>query len=293
MRSLTLLSFFILASSCGGPALDAPVDDSQIATTSSLGSVKRVLFDAAHHQVAGNANWVLDSHSPPSPATPTSETSWSGGISAWGYRLVASGRYTVSQLGAGSLSWGGGGTGDLQNVDVFVSDEPELAFSAAEQAALMRFAQAGGGLFLASDHKGAKRCTGCTEAWRVINDFLVTGAAADAFGARCDGNTVSASAVVTDARFSAGPFGKGSTLVYHSGSTVSATGSSAFVIAASGSRGLMIGSELAGGGRLVLLGDSSPIEDGTCKCSASLHDGWSEADDATLILNATAWLAKN
>ncbi len=259
-------------------------------------NTKRVLFDAAHNQVVGNADWVLDSHAPdPQPANPTSETSWSGGISAWGVALVKSGRYSVAQLPAGSaLTWGGGGPGDLKNFDVFVSDEPETNFSSAEQLALMAFARAGGGLFLASDHAGASRCSSCTEAWRVINHFLVSGAAAGSFGAQVDGNNLgTVTGTATGAPFTDGPFGHASQLSYHSGSSVSATGANAHVVVVANGKGLVVASQLDGGGRLVLLGDSSPLEDGTCQCSAHLHNGWAEAGNAALLLNATAWLAND
>ncbi len=257
-------------------------------------SVKRVLFDGAHKQVAGNADWILDTHFPsPQPATPTSETSWNGGISAWGFDLVKTGRYSVTQLSPGaSLSFGGGGEGDLQRFEVFISDEPELNFSSTEQTALMQFAHSGGGIFLASDHAGATRCSTCTQAWQVINSFLVTGAAANAFGVKCDGNDIgTVTGTATDARFTTGPFGQGTQLAYHAGSSVSATANNAFTIVSAGAHGLMVGSEIAGGGRIILLGDSSPLEDGTCQCSAKIHNGWGEVNDSTLVLNATAWLA--
>jgi hypothetical protein len=260
-----------------------------------------MLFDGAHKQVAGNADWIVDSHEPdPVPAAPTSETSWSGGISSWGYDLYASGRYVIRQLPAASaLSWGGGGAGDLRNFDVFVSDEPEADFSAAEAAALVSFAQAGGGIFLISDHSGAVRCGACVEAWRVINAFLQVGAA-DVFGVKCDGNDVGASGLTgnpTNAtrtpRFTNGPFGAAATLIYHSGSTVSviAGNTEAEMIVSSSAGGFMAASQLPSGGRLVLLGDSSPADDGSCLCSASLQNGWAEGSDRAFILNATAWLA--
>jgi hypothetical protein len=45
-------------------------------------------------------------------------------LGARGFGLFSSGRYAITQLPSGStLSWGGGGPGDLQAVDVFVSDE--------------------------------------------------------------------------------------------------------------------------------------------------------------------------
>ena len=264
----------------------------------------RVLFDGAHKQVAGNADWIVDSHAPdPQPANPTSATQWNGGISSWGFGLYSSGRYSVKQLPAGAaLNFGGGGDGDLSKFDVFISDEPGMPFSAVEQSALVQFAQGGGGIFLVSDHSGAVRCSTCTEAWKVINAFLDVGAAG-AFGVHCDGNSVGAGGLVGTvagsalaAPIGAGPFGQGHSLSYHSGSTVSLTApanAAAGVVVSSSAGGMMAISALPSGGRLVLLGDSSPTDDGTCACGAALHAGWTETDDSTIILNATAWLARD
>lgn len=285
------------------PASD-PADADSAAATQAATTVHRVLFDSAHRQVAGNAFWIVDADAPsPVPASPTSAASWSGAISAWGFGLFSSGRYAITQLPSGStLNFGAGGAGDLSAVDVFVSDEPETAFTATERAALMSFASAGKGIFLVSDHSGAKRCSACTEAWQVINGFLTTGGAT-AFGIQVDGNDVgSGSAGLTGTPvsgtltppFTAGPFGAASSLVFHDGSTVSVVAGhpNAQVIVRASSGGLMVASQLTTGGRLVVLGDSSPADDGTCTgCSAALHDGWDEASARAFILNATAWLA--
>src|SRR5262249_49501244 len=94
--------------------------------------------------------------------------------------------------------------------------------------------------------------------------------------------------------FTAGPFGAASSLVYHAGSTVSVVAGhpAAQVVVNSSSGGFLVASQLSGGGRLVVLGDSSPTDDGTCASwGASLHDGWDEASARPFILNATAWLA--
>lgn len=262
-----------------------------------------VLFDAAHKNAVGNANWVLDSQAPaPAPLHPTVETQWSGGISSWGFDLHATGRYEVRQLPVGvALSFGGGGPGDLGTFDVFVTDEPEEPFTAAEQAALLQFVQAGRGILFVADHAGAKRCTTCTEAWRVINAVLVTGSFADTLGVRLDGNTIGQSGLngtVTGsphaAHFAAGPFGTASQLSFHSGSSVSAASANAVasVVVAGGGAGMMAVSSLPSGGRVVVLGDSSPTDDGTCaSCGARLYDGWAEVSNANFILNATAWAA--
>ena len=263
----------------------------------------RVLFDTAHNNVAGNADWLVDSHGvDPVPSNPTSESQWSGGISAWAFGLHASGRYVIKQLPTQtSLNFGAGGPGDLQNFEVFISDEPELAFNEAEQSALMQFAQKGGGIFLVSDHSGAVRCSSCTQAWQVINGFLQTGAA-NAFGVKCDGNSIGSSGLIGSATsaglsapFTQGPFGHATGLSYHAGTSVSLSGAgnpNAAIVVSSSSGGMMAASTLPSGGRLVLLGDSSPTDDGTCtSCGAKLHGGWAEASDSQFILNATAWLA--
>jgi hypothetical protein len=261
-----------------------------------------VLFDAAHKNVAGNADWIVDTHYPdPQPSNPTSETSWNGGISAWGFDLYASGRYAIHQLPPGTaLTWSGGGTGDLHNYDVFITVEPEANFSALEQEALWSFVQAGRGVVLVSDHSGASRCGSCVEAWQVLNAFLVSGPGAP-LGLKLDGNDVGGSGLTGTAtasplssHFTQGPFGAASTLVYHSGSTVSttATNPAAALVVNSSSGGMMGAAEVASGGRAVVLGDSSPPDDGTCSgCGAQLYNGWGEGNDAHFILNATAWVA--
>ncbi|MDQ1739658.1 MAG: hypothetical protein QOE53_1310, partial [Pseudonocardiales bacterium] len=61
----------------------------------------RVLFDASHGETAGNADWII-STAQPDPLvqnpSPTSETSWTGAISAWGVALQKTGRYSLKTL---------------------------------------------------------------------------------------------------------------------------------------------------------------------------------------------------
>jgi hypothetical protein len=274
-------------------------------TTGSTGTPPyRVLFDSAHKQAVSNACWIIDSTSSadPVPASPTSATDWQGAISSWGFDLFSSGRYTIKQLPVGaSLTYGGGGSGDLSNFDVFISDEPELTFSSTEQAAMVTFVNAGKGVMLISDHAGANRCSSCTQAATVINDFLVSGAGTS-FGAKTDLNDIGTSGlignIVTSASlaqtFGNGPFGAGSTFSYHSGTSVSVTNSSvAQVVVDSSSGGMIVASTPSAAGRFVLIGDSSPEEDGSAAAcpSANVHNGWAEANDRAIVLNATAWLA--
>lgn len=291
------------ASSPGGDgSIGVDMTDAGSPDASTVRGPFRILFDAAHRNSVGNADWILGGRAAdPAPVHPRSESDWPGGISAWGFGLHIGRRYEVRQLPPGtSLVFGGGGSGDLLGFDAFVSDEPEAPFTTAEQTALMRFVEAGGGLFFVADHAGAERCSACTEAWRVINGFLVTGAAAGVFGIRCDGNTIgrsgltgSPSDALMTSHFTSGHFGTAARLSFHSGTSVSLSGTSALatVVVTSSAGGLMVSSSLPSGGRVVLLGDSSPTDDGTCTgCGARLYDGWGEVDNANFILNATAWL---
>ena len=77
----------------------------------------KVLFDNTKAETAGNADWVI-STSQPDPlsqnANPSSETSWTGAISAWGVALQQTGRYSLKTLPSGSsITYGGSGAQDL------------------------------------------------------------------------------------------------------------------------------------------------------------------------------------
>jgi hypothetical protein len=250
------------------------------------------LFDGAHKQVEGNADWVLDSHA----TLPSDPTTWNGGISTWGTTLAQTGRYAVSELQSGTLNFAQGGVGDLSQYDLFITDEPELDFTSSESAAINAFVTSGGGLFLVSDHNGASRCSGCVQAWQVLNALLADSAALNgALGVTFDGTDIAGSgesATTTMPLFANGPYGAGTTITYHSGSTVSASSKKNPLaqIAYVGKEGGYVAiSALASGGRVVIIGDSSPEEDGTGSTSAKLYDGWNESNDAATLMNLTAW----
>lgn len=83
----------------------------------------KALFDNAHAETAGNADWVIDNDQPvPSPAQSgiganTAGTFWTGAISSWGVDLVKRG-YTV-HTSTSALTYGNAGnTYDLSNYDV-------------------------------------------------------------------------------------------------------------------------------------------------------------------------------
>ena len=151
-----------------------------LALAASLGAQtpKRVLFDHTRHEEAGtSAEWVIcTGHEPdPSPATPTAETDWNGGISAWGFDLHQAG-YAVQTLPpSGRVTYGDAtNPQDLANYAVYIIDEPYVKFTAAEKQAILSYVQNGGGLFVVGNHIGASRYsgTGGTDAFTVFNDLV-------------------------------------------------------------------------------------------------------------------------
>ena len=137
---------------------------------------KKALFDNAHAETAGNADWVIDDTQPvPSPAQSginagTAFTYWNGAISSWGVSLVKRG-YTV-HTNTAALTYGNtGNTYDLANYDVLVLPEPNTVFTAAEKTAIFAFLQNGGGIVAVADHSGADRNNDGWDAAEIFNDL--------------------------------------------------------------------------------------------------------------------------
>ncbi len=65
----------------------------------------RILFDNAHAETAGNADWII-STSQPDPlgqdSSPSAETDWTGALSSWGVALQKTGSYSLKTLPSGS-----------------------------------------------------------------------------------------------------------------------------------------------------------------------------------------------
>ena len=68
------------------------------ATPAAAATTHRVLFDNAHAETAGNADWII-STSQPDPtgqkASPSAETDWTGALSSWGVALQKTGDYSL------------------------------------------------------------------------------------------------------------------------------------------------------------------------------------------------------
>ena len=270
----------------------------------------RVLFDNAHAETAGNADWII-STSQPDPlgqdSSPSAETDWTGALSSWGVALQKTGDYSLKTLPSGSaLAYGGTSATDLSHFDTLVLPEPNTLFTAAEKTAIMNFVKNGGGLFMISDHTGADRNNDGEDAVEIFNDLMTNNGvdSTDPFGFSIDSLSISSDhpPAISDSTDPVlhGSFGTVTKSLIASGTTATlkpadnpAVKGLLYRTGYSGNTGAFFATSTFGSGRVAFWGDSSPIDDGTGQSGNTLYDGWhdSTATNAALALNATEWLA--
>lgn len=157
-----------------------------------------ILFDASHHEMAGNADWVVDADAwnlnmqaypcsgttneanPGRYPTPdqsgitasTPETFWTGGISSWGIELAKAGHTIETLPDGGRITYGDNTNAqDLSHYQLFIVVEPNTPFTASEKAAILAFVNAGGGLFMVGDHETSDRDCDGWESPKIWNDL--------------------------------------------------------------------------------------------------------------------------
>jgi len=281
-----------------------------IAAPAAAATPHRILFDNAHAETAGNADWII-STSQPDPlgqdSSPSAETDWTGALSSWGVALQKTGDYSLKTLPSGSsLSYGGSAATDLSNFDTLVLPEPNTLFTTAEKTAIMTFVKNGGGLFMVSDHTGADRNNDGEDAVEILNDLMTNNSvdSTDPFGFSIDSLSISSDypSAISDSSNAVlhGSFGTVSKSLIASGTTAtlkpadnSAVKGLLYRTGYSGNTGAFFATSTFGSGRVAFWGDSSPIDDGTGQSGNTLYDGWNDtgATNAALALNATEWLA--
>src|SRR5215468_4776162 len=306
MRTRTRLSTLGAAAAiAAGAVLVAP-------HLAAAATVHRVLFDDSKAETAGNADWIVSTAMPDPTAqnaNPTSESSWTGAISAWGVALQRTGEYSLKTLPPGNtISYGGGGALDLANFDEFVMPEPNSPLSTSEKAAIMHFIQNGGGFFLIVDHTGSDRNNDGWDSVRIANDLFSSNGVddTDPFGFSEDAVDIGNenAVAVHDAAnpVVGGSFGTVTGSIIRDGSTQTLHPSDNPAVRGlvwrpsanqSGTTGAFFTTSTFGSGHVAIWGDSSAIDDGTGQSGNTLFDGWDDpaGTDAALALNATAWLA--
>ena len=277
---------------------------------------KRILFDNAHAETAGNADWQIDTDQPfPRPvqstvtqATP--RTYWLGAISSWGIDMVKRGYFVASLPAAHGVTYGVlNDSLDLSFYDVFVVDEPNIRFTAAEAAAIFSYVHDGGGLVAVSDHDISDRNNDGFDSpriWDRLDPNHFFGAHFDTTG-EVNNNITQVSSNVDPAPNDSiihGPNGFANALEFHNGTTMvlypsvnpSVRGKVWMTGVPTGSTtGVMAAVSTYGKGHVFLVGDSSPCDDGSATAgNTSIFDGWAEAAgaDSLLFQNATQWVTR-
>ena len=270
----------------------------------------KVLFDDAHAETAGNADWVISS-SRPDPlkenANPQVGTDWTGGISSWGVALQKTGRYSL-MTNTSAITYGTSSNSlDLSNFNALILPEPNSLFTASEKTAILTFVHNGGGLFMIADHKGSDRNNDGYDSLHIFNDLMSnSGVGNDPFGITFDVAQIAHDYPGVDTPkpdpILQGPFGTGTTSLINQGTTetISPTDNSNVVgviyttgSSNTGTTGVFIARSTYGSGRVIATGDSSAIDDGTCESGHTCYNGWGDSGAQNNILypNGTEWLA--
>ncbi|WP_407934004.1 Ig domain protein group 2 domain protein [Aquibacillus rhizosphaerae] len=148
-----LISLVLVASLFGfvvpSVLAESPTDPAPEISPPGNANGKSVLFDNAHGQTAGAADWVIDG----------AFSDFADAIADEGYfvkELRKEGRITLS---------------DLSNYEVFVIPEANIPFSTQEQQALLDYVDQGGSIFFIADHYNADRNKNRWDSSEVFNGY--------------------------------------------------------------------------------------------------------------------------
>lgn len=280
------------------------------------GTGKKFLFDATKAETAGNADWVIDQDAGvqqiPTPlqstiTASTAETYWTGAISSWGIALVKAGHTVETLPSTGTITYGNAANAqDLSKYNVFVVDEPNIRFTAAEKTAILNFVSNGGGLFMVSDHTISDRNNDGWDSPAIWNDLMTNnGSVTNPFGFSIDltnitqltGNVLTGNATNPILH---GSQGNVTQLDFHNGATVTINPAANATVqgliwktgVTQNTTNLMSASSTYGTGRVYVVTDSSPVDDGTGAAGNTLFNGWTTYSHIPLFMNASLWLAK-
>jgi hypothetical protein len=280
-------------------------------------TAKKFLFDASQGETAGNADWVIDedNSTPQRIPTPlqstitasTSGTYWTGAISSWGIALAKNGHTVETLPSSGSITYGSTTNAqDLSKYDVFVVDEPNIRFTTAEKQAIIQFVQNGGGLLMIADHTVSDRNNDGWDSPAIWNDLMTNnGLVSNPFGFSIDLTNISqvSSNVLSSASSNPilnGSFGLVTKMEFNNGATVTTNSAANASVQgliwqntyAQGATKVMSASSTYGAGRVFVVTDSSPMDDGTGAPNNILYSSWNLYSHAALFMNASYWLAK-
>lgn len=227
-----------------------------------------VLFDNAHLESIGNANWTITG----------GYSDFADTIKAMGWRVDENTNQKIT------LDY-------LKKYDAFIVPEPNTKFNPDEEQAIVEYVKGGGGLYMVADHAGADRNNDGWDAVKIFNNFSTP------FGLKFADKWVKKEMPIR---------GKieQDAVTYKLKYCGTWGGTVLEILDPAIARGHVFLSEPNGGGpylatanygagRVVAFGDSSPLDDGTGdKGSQQLVDGYNllEADHRQLAINTMCFL---
>ncbi|RAR70761.1 T9SS type A sorting domain-containing protein [Flavobacterium aciduliphilum] len=236
----------------------------------------------------------------------TTEDYWQGAISYWGVDCAKKGYVVESLPFNGAITFGNtSNPQDLSNYKAFVVAEPNMLFSSAEKTALLNFVAAGGGLFMIADHDVSDRNYDGYDAPHIWNDLMTTNSVAqNPFGITFDyvdiSGTYSNVANLPTDPILHGTAGNVTKVQWANGTTMTlnTTNNSSvkgvvFKTGTSGTTNVLCAYATYGLGKVVAVGDSSIIDDGTGDTNDTLYDGYisdAAGNHQKIIMNMTIWL---
>ncbi len=239
----------------------------------------------------------------------TPETYWNGALSAWGIDCAKRGFIVETLPYYGSITYGNAANPqDLSNYRVFVLPEPNILFTTSEKAALINFIKNGGGLFLISGHAQNDRNNDGNDTPLILNDLISNnGVANSVFGFTVDAQSFSQTTsnipyLPADSILN-GTYGNVNQVKWSSGTSVTLFPSQnnsvrgvVYKTSGSGTNNVLCAYSRYQKGRIAIIGDSSPADDGTGDPNDQLYPGYlSEVNGnhQRLIMNITLWLSNS
>ena len=233
----------------------------------------------------------------------TTETYWKGGLSAWGVDSVKRGMAVQTLPYNGAITYGSTTNAqDLSKYKVFVVTEPNIKFTSTEKTALIKFVKAGGGLMMIADHNNSDRNNDGVDSVDVWNDFIDNnGTASNPFGIRFNYNDISTVSphvnTTTGNPLTRGAAGTVSSIKLSGATTLtidptknSSVKGAVWQSSAKANNKTLVAYATYGLGKVVAIGDSSLVDDGTGDTNDVLYNGWSSVSNSRLAANATLWL---
>lgn len=295
------------------------------------GTGKKVLFDNAHAQTAGAADWIIDG----------AFSDFADGLRAAGFAVESLERATPHQFDTPAITYN-----RLKDYDVFIIPEANIPFKSAEQDAIVQYVQGGGAVFFIADHYNADRNKNRWDSSEVFNGYrrgaynnpakgmsveeatspamqnvISSDWLANQFGVRFRYNAlgdVNATDIVAPSQAFGITEGVNA-VAMHAGSTlaiIDPTKAKGIVYVPTGvpkwgnavDSGVYNGGGRAEGpyaaiakiglGKAAFIGDSSPVEDATPKYvreenggKKTTYDGFKEVDDGVFLVQTVKWLA--